>query len=72
MRSELYIYTPVILSIICVLLGYWMGRNSAERPMISEAQQRPFDPGSTDEPDHDDIFRDAMSDPEQVMDTIRR
>ena len=66
------IYAHIAISIACVLLGYWMGRNSAERPLVTEAQQRPFDPGPTNEPEHDDIFRDAMTDPGEPIDTIRR
>ena len=42
----------------CVI-GYWMGRNSAERPFLSEAQPRHTDQGPTDE-SQVDVFRDAM------------
>ncbi len=50
------------IAVGCVLLGYWMGRNSTERPMISEAQPPLHkDQGSKDEPEYGDLFRDAMA-----------
>ena len=54
---------PIVVLIIgCILMGYWMGRNSAERGFRSESaanESRPSSQGSHDEPEGD-IFEDAM------------
>jgi len=44
-----------------LITGYWMGRNSAEKPIISR-ESKTFDPGPTDEPEEGDIFREALED----------
>ena len=61
--SELMIVTGVIiaLSVIYLYIGYWMGRNSAERPFNASEKEKPFDPGPTDEPEGD-YFLDELPD----------
>lgn len=46
---------------VALITGYWMGRNSAEKSVISK-EGKIWDPGSTEEPEEGDIFKDAMAD----------
>ena len=43
-----------------ILMGYWMGRNSAELPMRSDNNPRVIDQGSSDDPGGDP-YEDAMT-----------
>jgi len=51
----------LIIAFVLVILyvGYWMGRNSAERPFNASEKAKPFDPGSTEEPEGD-YFLDEL------------
>ena len=51
----------LVISITFLLIGYWMGRNSAERPFSAVKEEKEFDPGSTDEPEGD-YFKDEIPD----------
>lgn len=59
--NQLMIITGIILalSVVYLYIGYWMGRNSAERPFNASEKEKPFNPGSTDEPEGD-YFRDEL------------
>ena len=48
----------------CILLGYWMGRNSIERPMRSDSNPRRHDQGSTEEPGGDPFVAAMAEDDE--------
>lgn len=50
-----------VLCIGCILLGYWMGRNSSERPMRSIYNNPKADQGLTEDPGGDP-FEEAMED----------
>jgi len=52
----------VAIGFVGILLGYWMGRNSAERPFVQNTQPAQADQGSTEEPGGD-IFTEAMVEP---------
>jgi uncharacterized membrane protein len=68
MTNELLIpLVAVAITLACMvaglLIGYWMGRNSAERPFVSEAAAvKVASQGPTDEPESDDIFKEALHD----------
>jgi hypothetical protein len=54
---------PVIIFFLGLLCGYWMGRNSAERPFIqTTVAPKVTAQGSSDEPLEGDPFREAMQD----------
>ena len=58
--SELSHYLSLGVGVICILIGYALGRNSAERPIVNPEIKIPSlkkDP--TDEP-LGDVFNDAM------------
>ena len=57
--------TVAVLCIGCVLLGYWMGRNSIERPMRSENNPAKGHQGLSDDPGGDP-YEYALSDDEDV------
>lgn len=59
-EAGLMILGGMALAAGSISLGYWMGRNSAERPLVSDAMRH--DPGPV--ADEEDIFREAMSGPE--------
>lgn len=68
---------PVIIFFLGLLCGYWMGRNSAERPFVQTtvAPTKP-DQGSKEEPLEGDPFREAMQEDQEkavptIMDRIR-
>ena len=50
-------------------LGYWMGRNSSERPFRSDLNPKVHDQGGSAEPE-DDPFYAAMALPEERIATI--
>lgn len=50
-----------IVLIIGLLIGYWMGRNSAERPFRSIEAPKKRDQGSTEDPGGD-LFLEALQD----------
>ena len=62
------IFTGVILfsSLCSLVIGYAMGRNSADKPVLSHPFPTilPFDPGSTNMSSDSDIFRQAMEGPD--------
>ena len=51
----------IMLLFFALITGYSMGRNSAEKPLISK-EAKEFDQGPTEEPETGDIFKDAMED----------
>jgi len=62
----------VICAVLCLGslgLGYWMGRNSSERPFRSDMNPKEHDQGSAAEPEGDPYF-DAMALPEGRIATI--
>ncbi|MHC4316575.1 MAG: hypothetical protein ACYSW3_29380 [Planctomycetota bacterium] len=63
---------PVIIFFLGLLAGYWMGRNSAERPFIqTTVAPKVTNQGSSDEPLEGDPFREAMQeDKEKAVPTI--
>lgn len=52
----------ISIAIIFLILGYWMGRNSAGQPFQAVEKEKLFDPGSTNEPEGD-IINDAFYPP---------
>jgi hypothetical protein len=50
----------VLVFAMGIVAGYWMGRNSAELPFRSMQNPKKTSQGSTAEPEHGDIFREAM------------
>lgn len=52
-------YFLVVVAIGCILLGYWMGRNSSEKPMRSVNNPAKRDQGSHEDPGGDP-FEEAM------------
>lgn len=57
---EIEIYSGgvfLIIAIVFLVIGYAMGRNSAEKPFIRETE-KVFDPGPTG--DDEDPWKDAM------------
>lgn len=65
--NDLMAATGFILAVSLVFLyiGYWMGRNSAERPFNASEKPEEFEPGPTDEPEGDYIM-DELRDYEGV------
>ena len=64
---------PVVIFFFGIAAGYWMGRNSAERPLIQNTEPARADQGSTEEPEHGDIFKEALEEPivdEKAVPTI--
>lgn len=58
------------MAVACVVLGYWMGRNSIERPMRSDYAPTAQQP--TDDEVPADVFDAAMDeDEDQRVSTIR-
>ena len=61
------IFTGVIVftSLCSLVIGYIMGRNSADKPIMSHPFPTilPFDPGSTSMSSDADIFKQAMEGP---------
>lgn len=55
---------PVVIFFAGIAAGYWMGRNSAERPLIQNTQPARVDQGSKDEPLEGDIFKEAQIAPD--------
>ena len=55
----------IAVCIGCVLLGYWMGRNSIERPMRSENNPAKGHQGLSDDPGGDP-YEYALSDDEDI------
>jgi len=57
-------YFSILLSAVgCILLGYWMGRNSRELPMVSCIATPVRDQGDQADPGGDP-FEEAMAEPE--------
>jgi hypothetical protein len=54
---------PVVVFFFGIAAGYWMGRNSAERPFVQQTINKTVDQGSKDEPEGD-VFVEAMIRPE--------
>ena len=52
-----------IVLVVGLLIGYWMGRNSAERPFRSIEAPKKRDQGSTEDPGGD-LFMEALQDDE--------
>jgi hypothetical protein len=50
-----------VVLVIGLLIGYWMGRNSAERPFRSVEAPKKRDQGSTEDPGGD-LFLEALQD----------
>lgn len=64
---------PVVIFFVGIAAGYWMGRNSAEKPLIQNTEPRRASQGSTEEPEHGDIFKEALAEPtvdEKAVPTI--
>ena len=63
---------PVAIFFFGIAAGYWMGRNSAERPLIQTTiAPKVATQGSSDEPIEGDPFREAMQeDQEKAVPTI--
>lgn len=58
-------YFSILLSAVgCILLGYWMGRNSRELPMVSSIATPTKDQGSQADPGGDP-FEEAMAEQEE-------
>jgi hypothetical protein len=58
----------LLVAVLCIgsiMLGYWMGRNSIERPMRSDNNPRPNSQGLPDDPGQDP-YEYALSDDEDV------
>lgn len=50
-----------IVLVVGLLIGYWMGRNSAERPFRSVEAPKKRNQGSTEDPGGD-LFMEALED----------
>ncbi len=63
---------PVVIFFFGLMAGYWMGRNSAEKPFVQNTTApRGVNQGSKDEPIEGDPFREAMQeDKEKAVPTI--
>ena len=60
------------MAVCCVWIGYWMGRNSADKPMRSDFNPPAIDDSFSDEVTGD-VFADAMrydKEPEQRISTL--
>jgi hypothetical protein len=69
-HTLIFMFIVIFCSFCSLMIGYWMGRNSAERPFRSElVQRRPKEQGPKDEPEEGDIFRIAME-PEEEEERI--
>jgi hypothetical protein len=58
-------FSGILVFFFGILVGYWMGRNSAERPFVQQTENVLVDQGSTDEPEGGDPFVDAMTEEEK-------
>ena len=58
------VFGAVILFFFGLITGYWMGRNSAERPFIQKTVAPKKSQGPTTEPEHGDIFKEALTEPD--------
>ncbi len=63
---------PVVIFFFGIAAGYWMGRNSAERPLVqTTVASKVASQGSSDEPIEGDPFREAMQeDKEEAVPTM--
>ena len=52
----------ILVSVGCLALGYWMGRNSIDRPMRSVYNPGKMDQGSALDDSAGDPFAEAMMD----------
>lgn len=65
--------TAVIMSSVCigcVCLGYWMGRNSTERPLLSDQAEPLMQPNDNSDDVGADVFDEAMQPEEDKNERI--
>lgn len=60
--SLLVIVVAMAVAVAAVFVGYWMGRNSTDRPMRSPFNPKIIDQGSGEDPGGDP-YVEAMEDP---------
>lgn len=61
METWLTQHFELIVALIFLVLGYMLGRNSANQPIKAGEKEIKYKPGSNEEPDGD-LFNDAMMD----------
>ena len=55
----------ILIFFLGIMAGYWMGRNSAERPFVQQTVNKVVDQGPKDDLGQGDIFIESLETPDR-------